>query len=49
VAWLQGNGSTVVHQFSNITGAIVTPEPSTYILMATGLVVLWVSRRRRLV
>jgi len=47
VAWLQGSGSNTVHQFTNIQGELITPEPSTYVLMGTGLVALFAARRRR--
>lgn len=36
VWWFQSTGSGTAHQFTNVTAAIV-PEPSTYLLMLTGL------------
>ena len=53
--WFQQNGpanapaagSAFSHQFTNIEGELITPEPSTYVLMGTGLVALLAMRRRR--
>ena len=50
VWWFQGSGSGSAHQFTNVSAAIV-PEPSTYLLMLTGLGGLgavWLRRRRAL-
>ena len=55
VAWFQASGafnaqtagSAVSHQFTNIVAEVV-PEPSTYLLMTTGLIgLLLITRRRR--
>lgn len=55
VAWFQASGpfnaqvlgSGVSHQFTNISASVI-PEPSTYLLMASGLAgVLVIARRRR--
>jgi hypothetical protein len=47
VYWFQTVTSTgAAHQFTNIRAA-VAPEPSTYVLMATGLGVLFLVARRR--
>jgi len=50
VWWFQGSGSGAAHQFTNVSAAMV-PEPSTYLLMLTGLGGLgtvWLRRRRAL-
>lgn len=55
LAWFQQSGPTNAasagsafsHQFTNIEGELITPEPSTYVLMGTGLVALFAARRRR--
>ncbi len=47
IAWLQGNGSGLSHQFTNIEGEIITPEPSTYVMLGTGLLAVFAARRRR--
>ena len=47
VLWFQGSTQGSVYQFTNVR-AMVTPEPGTYALLATGLAgVLVVARRRR--
>lgn len=55
VAWFQASGafnaqaagSAVSHQFTNIVAEVV-PEPSTYLLMTTGVIgLLLITRRRR--
>jgi hypothetical protein len=48
LSWSQSNVSTSqFHQFTNIQAQVI-PEPSTYVLLGTGLIVLYgVTRRRR--
>ena len=46
VYWFQGGSTGTVHQFTNITAGVV-PEPSTYLLLGTGMGVLFVVARRR--
>ncbi len=46
VWWSQANTLSTLHQFTNVTAAVV-PEPGTYVLLATGLAGLGVVARRR--
>lgn len=46
VWWRQSSGSATANQFTNVS-AVLTPEPGTYLLTLTGLVVLGVIRVRR--
>jgi hypothetical protein len=46
VWWVQSTGSGTANQFTNVR-ALLTPEPSTYVLTLTGLVVLAVVGRRK--
>lgn len=46
VAWQQAGSTHLTHQFTNVQGAII-PEPSTYVLVATGLVMVAGAARRR--
>lgn len=45
VWWFQGTGSGSAHQFTNVV--LATPEPGTYLLLATGLAALGLVARRR--
>lgn len=54
VAWFQrsGNstGSAISHQFTNIQGIALVPEPGTYLLVGSGLfAIVLIGRRRRVV
>ena len=46
VGWTQQTVLSGLHQFTNVTAAVV-PEPGTYVLLATGLAGLGVVARRR--
>jgi hypothetical protein len=45
-AWPQQTALSTLHQFTNVTAAVV-PEPGTYLLVATGLAGLGLVARRR--